>query len=81
MTIDDTTGTIWTREEFVTAFNKVCDPKNWKMEVGATIDRTDFDVAAAATVFFTGSELTITGRPEPERVEVYAAGYYLTIGA
>lgn len=72
-------------EHLEEVFNSIANPCDWKAEIFCWIKREDFDAAKAATVFYTATELTMTGRviPRSDRaiehpkdlIEVYAPGY------
>jgi len=61
-------------------FDLVCDKKNWKNPIRATVDK-NANIAGIkeAIIFYTGSVPTITETKKGYRV--VADGYYLTIGA
>ena len=62
------------------AFDKIKKPGNWKGPIRATIPAEDYELAAAAVAYFTGSNLDIT-KNKNNQYTVYAAGYYAVIGS
>jgi hypothetical protein len=58
------------------AFDKVCDPKDWKAPIYKRIMRRDLDVTLAAIAFFTATSaevvMDIPGRPD---VLIESEGY------
>jgi hypothetical protein len=65
----------WTRRELKNAFDKVCDPGDWKAPIHARVMRKDIDVTLAAIAFFTGTSGGVTdvaGRPD---VYIESDGY------
>lgn len=63
------------------AFSRIASKENWKNPVEAEIVEGDFKLMSAAVVFMTGSILEVVENLEGGRLRVWAAGYYLTIGA
>jgi hypothetical protein len=61
-------------------FNRIAPKPNWKAPIDCWIGAIDFDDCSEASVFFTGSKLSIVGRHNGF-VHVTAPGYYATIGA
>lgn len=84
-TINPETGTKYSREELLDAFNMVCNKANWKMPIhGEMIDKRDIDITREAIIFFTGSVPTFTqpfNNGFESQVIVKAAGYYAVCGA
>ena len=70
----------YTQEELRQAFDKIKKPGNWKGPIRATIPAEDYELAAAAVAYFTGSNLEIT-KNKNNQYTVYAAGYYAAIGS
>lgn len=70
----------YTQEELRQAFDKIKTPGNWKEPIRATIPAEDYELAAAAVAYFTGSNLEIEDNTN-HQYTVYAAGYYAVIGA
>jgi hypothetical protein len=65
----------WTRKQLKDAFDKVCDPKDWKAPIYARVMRKNIDVTLAAIAFFTGTSggvRDIAGRPD---VYIESEGY------
>ena len=72
----------YSRGELSEAFDRIKDPKNWKMPIMKLIHKDEFDICDEACVFFTGSRLVPADSPDENGgVLVSAAGYYATIGA
>jgi hypothetical protein len=70
----------YTQEELRQAFDKIKKPGNWKGPIRATIPAEDYNLAAAAVAYFTGSNLEIEDNTN-HQYTVYAAGYYAVIGS
>jgi hypothetical protein len=70
----------YTQEELRQAFDKIKTPGNWKESIRATIPAEDYNLAAAAVAYFTGSNLEIEDNTN-HQYTVYAAGYYAAIGS
>ena len=70
----------YTQEELRQAFDKIKTSGNWKEPIRATIPAEDYELAAAAVAYFTGSNLEITTNKN-NQYTVYAAGYYAAIGS
>jgi hypothetical protein len=70
----------YTQEELQQAFDKIKTPGNWKESIEATIPADDYNLAAAAVAYFTGSNLEIEDSSS-NNYTVYAAGYYAAIGS
>jgi len=70
----------YTQEELRQAFDKIKTPGNWKEPIRATIPAEDYNLAAAAVAYFTGSNLEIEDNTN-HQYTVYAAGYYAVIGS
>lgn len=75
------TGTPYTREQLLAAFNKVCDEVNWKMPIDATCESDDLDIITEAIIFFAGCRPTFEPIHGTELVRVRAVGYYEAVGA
>ena len=70
----------YTQEELQQAFDKIKTLGNWKEPIRATIPAADYNLAAAAVAYFTGSNLEIEDNTN-HQYTVYAAGYYAVIGS
>jgi len=70
----------YTQEELQHAFDKIKTPGNWKESIRATIPADDYNLAAAAVAYFTGSNLEIEDNTSGQYT-VFAAGYYAAIGS
>jgi len=70
----------YTQDELQQAFDKIKTPGNWKEPIRATISAEDYNLAAAAVAYFTGSNLEIEDNTKGQYM-VYAAGYYAAIGS
>ena len=76
----DTVFFNYTQQELQQAFDKIKTPGNWKEPIRAAIPAEDYELAAAAVAYFTGSNLDIT-KNKNNQYTVYAAGYYAAIGS
>ncbi|MFA5999396.1 MAG: hypothetical protein WC783_00245 [Candidatus Paceibacterota bacterium] len=45
-----------TRGDLLKAFNKVCDPKDWKAQISAWVNVEDIPITLAAIEFFTATK-------------------------
>ena len=75
------TGTSYSREHLLTAFNTVCNKSNWKMPIDATIEGDDSDVVSQAIIYFAGCAPSFEPIHGTERLRVRAVGYYQAVGA
>lgn len=75
------TGTPYSREQLLAAFNKVCDKSNWKMPIDATIEDNDCDIIREAVIFFAGCEPRFEPIHGTDRLRCKAVGYYEAVGA
>lgn len=67
-------------DELHAAFDKVCDPVNWKMPIDTTVPAdADQNLISDAIIYFTGSVPDIY--PEDDHLRVEAAGYYNSVGS
>lgn len=70
----------YTQDELQHAFNQIKNQGNWKESIRATIPAEDYNLAAAAVAYFTGSNLEVVEN-QNNQYTVYAAGYYAAIGS
>jgi hypothetical protein len=72
----------FTRAELKDAFDRVCDPANWKNPINVLLGNLEVrecDAIAAAVVFYAGCEASLVR--EGTKTRVTAAGYYAAVGA
>lgn len=62
------------------AFDRVCDPRNWKNPINAIIQNISLDLVHDAVIHFTGSVPVVDDLGNGWS-QIRAKGYYLTIGA
>ena len=83
--INPETGTRFSRAELKAAFDRVCNPNNWKMPIrGVMISAADREITEEAVIFFAGCrpEFREVTRPGFEgQLMVHAVGYYMAVGA
>lgn len=72
----------YSNEELKEAFDRLTEGmENWKMPIKAKIRLYEWYLMEQACIHFTGSELYQTFDLGEGWIEVYADGYYLTIGS
>lgn len=75
------TGTSYSREQLLAAFNSVCNKDNWKMPIDAIVEDPDYDMIKEAVAFFAGCKPSFEPIHGTDRVRVQAVGYYQAVGA
>lgn len=75
------TGTPYSREQLLAAFNTVCNKDNWKMPIDATIEEHDSDIIEEAIIFFAGCKPKFEPIHGTDRLRVRAVGYYEAVGS
>jgi hypothetical protein len=84
-TINRETGSIYSRQQLLDAFNVVANKANWKYPIyGEMIPEKDRDITKEAIIFFTGSAPSfrqVSNHFAPGYLIVTADGYYKTCGA
>lgn len=79
-TINQETGTKYSRQQLKDAFDKVCDKANWKLPIVGAIHESEIDVTREAVIFFAGCTPTFHRFSNGTTV-VQAIGYYAAVGA
>lgn len=67
----------YTAAELKSAFDRVCDPADWKRPILARVTLTDEDLIVRSIEFFTGTDPTVTRAPSRFEVDVRSEGYRL----
>lgn len=75
------TGTNYSREQLLAAFNSVCNKENWKMPIDSTVEDSDTDIVREAVIFFAGCEPRFEPIHGTDRLRCRAVGYYEAVGA
>lgn len=75
------TFTTYPKEQLHEAFDKVCNPENWKLPIDATCTRADIDILSEAIVFFAGCRPTFEPIHGTDNYRVRAVGYYAAVGS
>ena len=62
------------RDVLSAAFDRVCDPADWRAPIRAVVSRGDLDVTLRAVAYFTGAPVTHDSDPDSDGVRVSCVG-------